>query len=150
MRPARDYRRGVAQAAQGRVKVRKAKATQVGDNLGMQLAFSRDFESDGNVSLLRLRPANLRWKPLLIVPRLVCGLQPDCGGDDVERAVPNDKASALGIRQKDEAAALRPHIATGLTARAPLWRNAGCRPRDIGLNECGVERRNTALVSATT
>ena len=84
------------------------------------------------------------------MPHLVRGLQPDSGGDDVERAVPHDEPLVLGLRQNDEAAALRPHAAMGLTARAPQWRNAGCRPRDIGITECSLKRRDTALASGTT
>ena len=61
---------------------------------------------------------------LLVVPRLVGGLETNGGLVDVERAAPHDKALVLRLGQHDEAAALRPLVTMGLTASTPQRHDA--------------------------
>ena len=89
----------------------------------------RDLDSEGDVSLLRLRPANSRYS-------LLChGLQSDGSRDDVERTMTHDEPMVLRFGQKNEAATLRPLVAVRLGAKAPQGRDPRSGPRDIGKNE---------------
>ena len=93
--------------------------------------------------------SKLEVEPLFKEPRLVSGLQTDGGRVDLERAVPHDEPLVLRRRQNDEAAALRPHLTMGLTARVPQRRDAGCGPKDTGITEGGPKWRYTAISGIT-
>ena len=78
---------------------------------------------------------------------LVGGLQADGCGFHIQRAVPHDKPLILRLRQNDEAAAVRPHLAIGFTARQRP--NAGRRQKNTGMTEGGLKRRDTAVSGIT-
>ena len=85
----------------------------------MRLALTPGFRVRNGRIPSAVAAGKLEVEPLFKVPRLVSGLQPDGGWDGFERAVPRDEPFVLGLRQNDEAVALRPDIAMGLTDRAP-------------------------------
>ena len=83
----------------------------------MRLALTLGFRVRNGRIPSAFAASKLEVEPLFKVPRVVSGLQAD-GGDGVERAMPHDEPLLLGLKQNDEAAALRPNIAMGLTATA--------------------------------
>ena len=81
---------------------------------------AKEFELAGDASLLSLQ----RVKSLLVVPRLVGGLETDGGGVVVERAVPHDEPVVLRPGQLDGTAPLPSPVAMDLTASVPKLRDA--------------------------
>ena len=80
------------------------------------------------------------------MPSLVRGLQPNDRRDDVDGPVAHDQLSVLRFWEHDETATFGPHAAVGLTAGASQGRNTSSRPRNIGVAEGGLERRDPTLV----
>ena len=86
-----------------------------------------------------LAPRKLKVEPLLVVPRLVRGLQPTGRRDDIDRAMTHQTPLTLCLGQDNEPAAFRPRATMGLTDGAPQGSDAGSWPWDAGVAEGGLK-----------
>ena len=94
--------------------------------------FCRDFESAGDASLLRLRPANLRWSH--------CS-QPNGRRDDVDGPVAHNQPLVLRCWEHDKTATFGPHAAVRLSAAGQQWRNSRSWPQaQLKAASCGEIR----------
>ena len=102
--------------------------------------FCRDLESAGDASFRRFRTANSRCKRCSSCQVWSSGRSPNARWDDVDGPMANPQPLALQVWEHNEAAAIKPCAAAGLTARAPWQRRARCRPRNVGMVEGRLKR----------
>ena len=131
MRPARFFfskkKKQAAQAAQRRVKARKPP------------------ENAASLIPSAFAAGKLEVEPLFIVPRF----NPIAAGLTL-----NEPCRMMSRWSWNSGRMTKPQhsghtLPWGSPPRVPQWRDAGCRPKDTGLPECGHKRRDTALVVGT-
>ena len=126
-----QHRKRAAQTAQGRF--RSTRRHDAGHVLVCSKHFWREFESAGDASLLRLRPANWMWSHCSQCHVCSEGLKPKDAGMTLIEPWRKVGHWFCDSNRNDKSATFWPHAAVSVTTRAPQWRNTRSGPRNAGI-----------------